>query len=447
MRVHASILAAALAAAPLGVQAADLVVWWEKGYYDQEDEAVRDTIAAFEQEAGKKVELVFQEQADFPSKVEAALAAGRPPDFAFGFLLADYVGTWAIEGRLANLSEVVGHFSDLFDPDTLAWVTWRDAETGRPAIYGLPIGREIDHVHIWKNILETAGFTTADIPKQWDAFWQFWCDEVQPAARRATVRKDIWGIALPMSRTGDTVLQFLQFVTANDADYVTDAGRLVIDDPEIRRKLTETMDSYTTIYRTGCTPPNSVTWSDIDNNKAFWSKQVVMVPNVSLSIPNALKREHPDDYYSNTATIEWPLGPDGEPFPIVGDVVSAIVFKGGGHSGDAVELVRFLVAEGWLAHYLDFSAERLLPPMSKLINQPFWLDPSDPHRMASVMQVSSRSLAHGYAYAAISGNWRHQLVNGEYVWGNAVHRVVADGVSPEQAVDEAIARIKQILNE
>jgi hypothetical protein len=63
------------------------------------------------------------------------------------------------------------------------------------------------------------------------------------------------------------------------------------------------------------------------------------------------------------------------------------------------------------------------------------------------MQVSSRPLAHGYAYAEISGNWRHQLVNGEFVWGNAVHRVAADGLTPEQAVDEAIVRIKQILSE
>jgi hypothetical protein len=29
----------------------------------------------------------------------------------------------------------------------------------------------------------------------------------------------------------------------------------------------------------------------------------------------------------------------------------------------------------------------------------------------------------------------------------AIHRVAAEGVSPEQAVDEAIARIKQILSE
>jgi multiple sugar transport system substrate-binding protein len=83
--------------------------------------------------------------------------------------------------------------------------------------------------------------------------------------------------------------------------------------------------------------------------------------------------------------------------------------------------------------------------MSKLLEQPFWLDTSDPHMMASVMQVDSRPLGHNYA--ATSGNWRHQLVNQEFVWAKAIHRVAADGVSPEQAVDDAIARIKQILAE
>ena len=43
--------------------------------------------------------------------------------------------------------------------------------------------------------------------------------------------------------------------------------------------------------------------------------------------------------------------------------------------------------------------------------------------------------------------WRSGPIWEENVWGKAVHRVAADGISPEQAVDEAIARIKQILSE
>ena len=111
----------------------------------------------------------------------------------------------------------------------------------------------------------------------------------------------------------------------------------------------------------------------------------------------------------------------------------------------AKEFVRFLVAEGWLAHYLDFAGERMLPPMPKLLDAPFWLDPSDPHRMAAAMQVASRPMH--YDYTVATGDWRYDAVWQEYVWAKAIHRVAAEGISPEQAVDEAIARIKQILSE
>jgi hypothetical protein len=35
----------------------------------------------------------------------------------------------------------------------------------------------------------------------------------------------------------------------------------------------------------------------------------------------------------------------------------------------------------------------------------------------------------------------------ERVWAKAVHRIAAAGWSPERAVDEAIARVKQILSD
>jgi multiple sugar transport system substrate-binding protein len=181
------------------------------------------------------------------------------------------------------------------------------------------------------------------------------------------------------------------------------------------------------------------------NNEQFGAQAVVMTPNETLSTVNALKLERPDDYYKNSATIPWPIGPHGEPFPVAGNIFPAVIFKDGSHIRTATDFVRFLVAEGWLMHYLDFSAERLLPPIAKLLDQPFWLDPRDPHRMAAVMQISTRPLAHNYA--AASGDLRHDRVETERFWATAVHRVAAEGITPEQAVDEAIARIKEILAE
>jgi ABC-type glycerol-3-phosphate transport system substrate-binding protein len=107
-----------------------------------------------------------------------------------------------------------------------------------------------------------------------------------------------------------------------------------------------------------------VNWSTGDrNNKAFLAQTVMMTENEALSIPNALKHERPDDYSKGVATIEWPLDRSGEPFPIIGYVIPAVVFKDGDHSETAEAFVRFLVGEGWLAHYLNFAGERMLPPM------------------------------------------------------------------------------------
>jgi maltose-binding protein MalE len=115
--------AAALVLAPLGAQAADLVLWWEYGYSPEEDAAVRETIAAFEQETGKQVEVTRLPLSELPPKIETALEAGQPPDFAFGTGMSMYHSELAIEDRLVDLTDTVGHYADLFDPDALAWWT------------------------------------------------------------------------------------------------------------------------------------------------------------------------------------------------------------------------------------------------------------------------------------------------------------------------------------
>ena len=134
-------LALVFSMAPLSARAADLVVWWEDGYYAEEDAAVREIVAAFEQETGKQVELIFYPQAELPGKIVAALEAGQPPDFAFGLLFPYYIGQWAFDDRLVDLSDAVGHFSDVFDPEALGWELRLNGSTGQKALYGLPMGR------------------------------------------------------------------------------------------------------------------------------------------------------------------------------------------------------------------------------------------------------------------------------------------------------------------
>jgi multiple sugar transport system substrate-binding protein len=292
------IFAAALIFAPLGARAADLVVWWNEGRTAEEDDAVREIVAAFEQKTGKQVELVLHPEQELPDLVVAAVEAGKPPDFVFSVVGIQGDAQWAYEGRLVDLTDAVGYFADQFDPDALDAVTLLDGTTGRRGLYLLPVGFGTHHVHVWKSLLEQAGFTLGDIPSEWEAFWAFWCDQVQPAVRRALGRDDVWAVGLNMSvDSADMANGLWQFMDAYEAWYVTDDGRLVIDDPEVRRRLIQAIDSHTAIYRKGCTPPDSITWGNFDNNQQFLAQNTVMTLNVTLSIPNELRATRPDDYY------------------------------------------------------------------------------------------------------------------------------------------------------
>jgi multiple sugar transport system substrate-binding protein len=441
--IFGAILAALLTLAPFGAQAADLVVWWEKGFYPQEDQAVREIIKAFEQKTGKQVELVRPAQDELRS--QAALEAGQPPDFLFGTGPANrWVAQWAYKDRLVDLKGVLAPVLDLFDADAIKVSTLLDGKTGQRSLYALPMGRFSNHVHVWNSLLERAGFTLADIPKEWEPFWSFWCDQVQPAVRKALGRDDIWAVGLPMSTAAeDTDDELFQFDLAYGTPWLDRDRRSRVDDSAVRAGIMKALDAYTAIWRKGCTPPDSTSWTNLGNNKAFLAQTVVMTANTTLSIPGALRTARPDDYYKNAATIDWPDGANGQPLVIDGFILRAVVFKAGRNPALAEDFVRFLAEEGWLAHWLDFAGDRFMPPMRKLVEQPFWLDASDPHRMRAAIQILTRQ--HLLNQDVRDHEWQSGPIWNENVWGNAVHRVVADGVSPEQAVDEAIARIKQIL--
>ena len=286
----------------------------------------------------------------------------------------------AVSHLIVDRRNAIGGFSNLFEEDVLDALTLPNSRTGETALYGLPVGRITNYLHVWKNLLEQAGFTLADIPREWDAFWSFWCDQVQPAVRQASAVTTCGASASPCrSIRTDTENGFWQFMIRLRADYVTRDGRLVIDDPEVRRRLIEAIDGYTAIYRKGCSPPDSITWAGGDNNEQFLAQNIVMTLNMTLSIPNMLKATRPDDYYENAVTIEWPDGVYGEPLAIVSFHHTAPWFsRTAATSTTAKEFVRFLVGEGWLAHYLDFAGDRMLPPMPKLLQAAVLAGPERP---------------------------------------------------------------------
>ena len=66
-----------------------------------------------------------------------------------------------------------------------------------------------------------------------------------------------------------------------------------------------------------------------------------------------------------------------------------------------------------------------------------WL--ADPHRTSVQKQFSA-----GTTTFEFTKNYKFTILNNENVWAKAMNRVVSEKVSVEKAVDEMIARMKEV---
>src|SRR6201989_2935895 len=118
---------ALLAAGPASAQQKTISVWWGKGFYKAEDDALLDVIKKFEAKTGIKVELSQYAIQDMIPKTVAALDSGTVPDVAYSDTYdVQAQGKWAYEGKLEDLSDVMTPIQDRFAPNTLEASTLLD---------------------------------------------------------------------------------------------------------------------------------------------------------------------------------------------------------------------------------------------------------------------------------------------------------------------------------
>jgi multiple sugar transport system substrate-binding protein len=109
------------AAAPAMAQD-KLTVWWAKGYYKGEDDALFAAIKKFEAKYPKiKIDLsLYAPQESIPKSV-AAMDAGNPPDVSYADVYDFQVAAkWAYEGKLEDLASVIDPLRGKFEPQALS---------------------------------------------------------------------------------------------------------------------------------------------------------------------------------------------------------------------------------------------------------------------------------------------------------------------------------------
>jgi hypothetical protein len=118
-------------------------------------------------------------------KTVAALDAGTPPDVAYADVYDFQVtGKWAFDGKLEDVTDIITPIKDKFLKNTIETTYLYNDKTKKKAYYAIPMKQQTMHIQYWKDMLAEAGYKESDIPTRWKAYWDFWCDKVQPAHRQ-----------------------------------------------------------------------------------------------------------------------------------------------------------------------------------------------------------------------------------------------------------------------
>ena len=443
--------ATALVMANQAIAQEKLTVWWVRGFYKSEDEALFAAIKKFEDKTSVKVELSQYPVQDMIPKTVAALDAGTPPDVAYADVYDFQVtGKWAYDGKLEDISDVITPMKDKFLKNTIETTYLYNDKTKKKAYYAFPLKQQTMHIQYWKDMLGEAGFKESDIPTAWKAYWDFWCDKVQPAHRSKTGKRT-YAIGQPMGvDSSDSFYSFLTFMDAYNVKLVDDNGKLLVDDPKVRQGLINALRDYTSIRTRGCTPPSSTSWKDPDNNVSFHNKTILLTHNATISIAAKWlddsknetltpeqRAQAKKNYDENIATAGFPNKPDGTKYVYRAAVKTGVIFEASKNKKRAKEFVSFILQDENLQPYVEGSLGRWFPVTISGTKSAFWQ--ADPHRKAVFNQFGAGTVTFEF-----TKNYKFTVLNNENVWAKAMSRVVNDNVSVEKATDEMIARIKQV---
>jgi multiple sugar transport system substrate-binding protein len=281
----------------------------------------------------------------------------------------------------------------------------------------------------------------ANAPKTWDAFWDFF-KPMQKELRGKGLR-GIYSLGLQATTTGpaDGNNMFHHFLIAYGGNgIVTPDGVPHLDDLAVKEAVVKALTYITTAYKEGYVPPGALSWNDADDNNAFHAKQILMALDGTISIELALY--HKKEQYDDVVTLGLPLDNAGQPVASQLLVGGAFIPKGARNVDVAKDFLKYLIQPKVSNDYLKAGLGRWLPPIAELAkNDPFWLDPGDPHRSSYVRQGVLGPTVPNYP----SFNPGYAEANAQQIWGAAEADVIREGMTPQAAAEKALKRIGTIL--
>jgi multiple sugar transport system substrate-binding protein len=414
-------------------------VWWTQGFVPEEDVAIKKIVADYEKASGNKIDLGIMPFAPQRQKIISAVTSGVVPDF-FPSNPLELVALLAWDDKLVDVSNVVATQREEFTETALINVNCYDSVTKKRSFYGVPYTTVTLPNHVWRPLVEKAGFKMEDIPKTWDAYYSFFKD-VQRKLREQRVR-NVYGLGLNVTTNGnDPNFVFHYFLAAyGGQDLITKDGKLHLDDPKVKEAVIKTLTYPTTAYKEGFVPPSAINWNDADDNNAFHAKTIVMDLDGTISTEVAVLSQGKKEDYDDIVTMGLPLSNEGKPVPSPAAAACGLIPKGAKNVEVAKDFLKYFIQPKVNNEWLKTGLGRNIPCMPSVVkNEPWWF--ADPHRKAYVEQgLLGPTLPQLWAF-----NPAYAQVQNEHSFMTGWMDIIQGGMSPEAATEKAFKRVTEIF--
>ena len=374
---------------------------------------------------GVEVDMIYTPGDQVVEKVQSAISAGRPPDLlasgAFGLIL-----DLAANGHILPVTSIVDKVGgrDDFGPEIL--FPWQNE------IWWYPFDYNFSMYYYRTDVFQQKSLQP---PKTWDEWL---------AASKALTEGDRYGTWLPMSEaTGNWNGSGIFW--GNDVRLFDKDINVVLDSLEMKPRAVESLKFYKEMVK--YCPPGMESATLADELNAFAQGRAMMVPYAGRLVHHLIEKA--PDLLDKFAIL--PMGyptKSGTKPTVVNGPDGFTLFKT--NNADAAREYLTWFAETKMIGFQLTIPIHLFPPRKSTFNNPEWKEHPDIKRFwnqAIQPQIDFLDKATIAMVVAADGAMSPGtgVVETSYVVPHMMQEVVLKDVPPEQAVDNAAKRTRDIL--
>src|SRR5207237_10408067 len=132
-------------------------VWWPQGLVPEEDISIRKFVADYEKASGNTIELSIVPFAPQRQNIVSAVTSGVVPDF-FPNHPPEIIALYAWDDKLVDVTDIVETRREEYTETALLNTYCYNNVEKRRSFYGVPYTTATLPNHIWRPLVEKAGY-------------------------------------------------------------------------------------------------------------------------------------------------------------------------------------------------------------------------------------------------------------------------------------------------